>query len=327
MKEKILNKKTVLVTGGAGFIGSHVVDGLLMNGANVRVLDNFSTGKKENLLHCMERIELREGDIRDARTCLEACKGVDYVCHQAALGSVPRSMKDPATSTDVNVTGTANIFMAARDGGIERVVFASSSSVYGDSEKLPKKEGNEGRPLSPYALSKVMDEQLADTFGRCFDMKIIGLRYFNVYGSRQDPYGSYAAVIPRFFKACLNGEQPVIYGDGSQTRDFTFVEDVVNANILAMTAGTESCGINFNIAGGKPVSVNYLAEIIASLSGNPSLKPIYEAPRPGDVLHSTADLENARRIGYSPRVAFAEGIEKSAKYYRGLFSDADSIQR
>jgi len=322
-----LEGKIVLVTGGAGFIGSHLVDKLLELGAKVRVLDNFSTGKRENLSHCLDRIELVEGDVRIDKACIEACRGADYILHEAALGSVPRSMKDPSTSLDVNVGGTAKLFSAARDAEVKRIVFASSSSVYGDSSVLPKKEGGEGRPLSPYALSKVMDEHLAEVFGRCFGMKIIGLRYFNVYGARQDPYGSYAAVIPRFFKACLSGEPPVIYGDGDQTRDFTFVEDVVNANLLALAAADNYCGRSYNIAGGKPVSVNDLAGIIASLSGVPSLTPRYEAPRPGDVMHSTADLEDARQIGYSPEVSLPDGLEKSAKYYKGLFSDAPLIQR
>jgi nucleoside-diphosphate-sugar epimerase len=195
----------VLVTGGAGFIGSHLVDALLERGARVRVLDNFATGRRENLAHSIGRIELMEGDIRDAATCGRACDGVAVVFHQAALGSVPRSMKDPATTIAVNVGGTANVFAAARDAKVSRVVYASSSSVYGDSDKLPKREGEEGKPLSPYALSKVMNEQLADVFTLCFGVELIGLRYFNVYGPRQDPQGPYAAVIPRFFAAVLSG--------------------------------------------------------------------------------------------------------------------------
>jgi len=314
-----LKGKTFLVTGGAGFIGSHVVDGLLASGAKVRVLDNFSTGRRENLSHCLERIELREGDIREARTCLEACQGVDYVSHQAALGSVPRSMKDPATSIDVNVTGTANIFMAARDAGVERVVFASSSSVYGDSEKLPKKEGEEGKPLSPYAFSKAAGEKMAEVFGKCFAIRLTGLRYFNVYGARQNPEGPYAAVIPRFFKAYLGGEPPVIYGDGEQSRDFTYVDNVIRANLLALTAPPEAFGRVYNIAGGSPVKVNELAAIIGKICGREDLKPVHEPPRQGDVAHSEADLENAGMIGYAGGTTIREGLEMAAPYYKELY--------
>jgi nucleoside-diphosphate-sugar epimerase len=290
---------TALVTGGAGFIGSHLVDALLARGHRVRVLDNLSNGRRENLSDAGDRVELIEGDIRDAETCRRACDGVTLVFHQAALGSVPRSMRDPATSLDVNVGGTANVFAAARESGVRRVVYASSSSVYGDSSKLPKREGEEGRPLSPYALSKVMNEELADTFARCYGMEFVGLRYFNVYGPRQDPDGPYAAVIPRFFRAYLSGEAPVIYGDGSQTRDFTFV----------------GCNRAFNVAGGNRTSVRDLAHAVCeAVGGGP--EPRLEPPRAGDVLHSAADLTRAGEIGFAPRVALLDGLRRSTEHYR-----------
>ena len=309
------NGKQTLVTGGAGFIGSHLVDGLLERGARVRVLDNFATGRRENLAHCIERIELVEGDIRDVAMCHRCMDGVDYVFHEAALGSVPRSMMDPATSIDVNIGGTANVFAAARDAKVKRVVYASSSSVYGDSERLPKKEGHEGKPLSPYALTKWVDEELADVFGRCFGLELVGLRYFNVYGPRQDPNGPYAAVIPRFFAACMKGESPVIYGDGTQSRDFTFVLDVVRANLLAASAPSEGvCGRAFNVGAGGATSVNDLARAIIEVTGA-KVQPQHEPPRAGDVPFSRADTEDASRLlGFVATVGLDEGILRTRPY-------------
>ena len=270
-------------------------------------------------------VTLLLGDIREASTCRAAC-GLDgvgeqrlpapaYVFHQAALGSVPRSMKDPATSLAVNVSGTANVFAAARDGGAKRVVYASSSSVYGDSPRLPKREGEEGRPLSPYALSKVMDEELAEIFGRCFGMELVGLRYFNVFGPRQDPNGPYAAVIPRFFAASTRGGAPVVYGDGEQSRDFTFVENVAEANLLAAGAAADVCGRAYNVAAGHRSSVNELARRIAdTCGGGPA--PVHEAPRAGDVRDSLADLTLVRQaLGYEPRVDLGEGLRRTAVEY------------
>jgi nucleoside-diphosphate-sugar epimerase len=299
---------SVLVTGGAGFIGSHLVDALLERGARVRVLDNFATGKRENLAHCHDRIELIEGDIRDGGICGRACEGVVVVFHQAALGSVPRSMKDPATTIAVNAGGTANVFAAARDAGVSRVVYASSSSVYGDSDKLPKREGEEGRPLSPYALSKVMNEQLAEVFTRCFGMEFIGLRYFNVYGPRQDPDGPYAAVIPRFLAAYVRGEAPVIYGDGEQARDFTHVTDAVQANLLAAQAPQKACGGAYNVGTGRNTTVNTLAALIRDAVGH-GPEPVHAAPRPGDVRCSLADIARAAdAFGFRPTVNLASGL-------------------
>lgn len=301
----------VLVTGGAGFIGSHLVDELLDRGAAVRVLDNFFSGHRENLSQCIDRIELIEGDIRNLDTCKKAVDGVAYVFHQAALGSVPRSIDEPATSIEVNVGGTANIFAAARDAKVRRVVYASSSAVYGDSTRLPKKEGEEGKPLSPYALSKWMNEELADTFARCFGLETVGLRYFNVYGPRQDPNGPYAAVVPRFFDACLRGVAPTIYGDGTQSRDFTFVADVVRANLLAASAPVTSCGRGYNVGAGGTTSVNDLANTIIEVTGA-KLRPNYEPPRAGDVPFSQADVSDAKRnLGFEARIVLSDGLGRT----------------
>lgn len=306
----VLRSQEVLVTGGAGFIGSHLVDGLLGQGAVVRVLDNLSNGRRDNLSHVEDRITFIEGDIRDLETCRKACEGVAYVFHEAALGSVPRSMEDPATSLAVNVTGTANVFTGARDAGVRRVVYASSSSVYGDNEDLPKREGHEGQLLSPYAVSKRMNEELADIFGRCFDMELVGLRYFNVYGPRQDPSGPYAAVIPRFFAACRTGRPPKIYGDGEQSRDFTFVADVVQANMLAATARFDACGA-FNIGAGGRTTINDLVGAICRVMES-KVEPEFVDPRPGDVLHSMADITRAHQaFGYEAVTGLDEGIART----------------
>lgn len=309
-----LAQKLVLVTGGAGFIGSHIIDALLAVGAQVRILDNFETGRLENITRLGSRVDFVEGDIRDLTTCQRAMAGVALVSHQAALGSVPRSLAEPATSLRTNVTGTANIFQAARDAGVRRVVYASSSSVYGDSPHLPKREGVEGRVLSPYAMSKAMNEQLAQIFSDCYGMELVGLRYFNVYGPRQDPNGPYAAVIPRYFDACSAGRAPVIYGDGEQSRDFTFVHDVaqVNLTVLAAEKATTS---PYNVGAGQQTTVKALAESIAMVSGYSG--PIqYEPPRKGDVLHSLADTTRLRTdFGYAPKTALVTGLELSADYY------------
>jgi len=308
----------VLVTGGGGFIGSNLVDELVARGARVRVLDNFATGRRENLAHCADGIELLEGDIRDGATCEASCRDQRFVFHQAALGSVPRSMEDPATTLDVNTQGTANMLAAARNAGVERFVFASSSSVYGDSPRLPKKEGEEGAPLSPYATSKSLCEELADTFSRCYGLMWVGLRYFNIYGPRQDPAGPYAAVIPRFFDALLDDERPLIYGDGEQSRDFTYVADAARANLLAAGAGDEACNRAYNVAAGDRTSVNELAELIREAVGS-NATPIHEPPRAGDVKHSLADLENASSLlHYEAETSLRDGLRLSLPYYRSL---------
>jgi len=308
----------VLVTGGAGFIGSHLVDALVAAGARVRVLDNLCTGRRENLAHLADAFEFVAGDLRDRETCRRAAEGVRWIFHQAALGSVPRSIEDPATTIEVNVSGTANLFTAARDAGVERIVYASSSSVYGDSPTLPKREGEQGRPLSPYAASKVQCEELAEVFGRCFGMELVGLRYFNIYGPRQDPEGPYAAVVPRFFTACAAGQAPLIYGDGEQARDFTFIADAVAANLLAAAGPREACGRAYNIGAGTSTTVLRLAEIVRELAGG-GPKPEHAPGRAGDVRFSLADISAARQaFGYVPRTSLAVGLERTAPGYLGV---------
>jgi len=313
-----LGGKGVLVTGGAGFIGSHLVDALVERGARVRVLDDLSTGTRENLAHLEGRIELVEGDVRDVDACRRACEGVELVFHQAALGSVPRSMADPATTLAVNAGGTANVFAACREAGVRRVVWASSSSVYGDSEVLPKREGEEGEPLSPYAASKAIGETLARVFARFYPLAPVGLRYFNVYGPRQDPQGPYAAVVPRFFAAALAGRPATIYGDGTQSRDFTFVADAVAANLLAAGAPASAAGRAYNVASGRRTTVLELARLVAETAGG-APAPVHEPPRPGDVPHSLADLSRARaELGYASRFSLAQGLRASLGHYREL---------
>lgn len=310
----------VLVTGGGGFIGSNLVDELLARGARVRVLDNFATGRRDNLAHCADRIDLVEGDIRDYETCEGTSRDQRFVFHQAALGSVPRSMEDPATTLDVNTQGTANMLAAARKTGVERFIFASSSSVYGDSDRLPKKEGEEGAALSPYATSKRLCEELAETFHRCYGLSWVGLRYFNIYGPRQDPAGPYAAVIPRFFDACLENRAPVIFGDGDQSRDFTYVTDASRANLLAAGAAPEACNRAYNVAAGDRTSVKDLAELVQQAVGSDAT-PIHEPPRAGDVKHSLADLEDVSSLlHYEAETSLRDGLRSSLPYYRSLQS-------
>lgn len=314
----------VLVTGGAGFIGSHLVDALVAAGASVRVLDDLSSGRRENLAGSVKAIDFVEGDIRDVETCRRACRGSEIVFHLAAVGSVPRSIEDPAHTLAVNVGGTANVLAAARDAGARRVVYASSSSVYGDSETLPKREGEEGRPLSPYALSKRMNEELADVFGRCYGMELIGLRYFNVFGPRQDPEGPYAAVIPRFFKACLRGHAPVIFGDGEQSRDFTFVGDAVSANLLAAAAPSSAWGYAYNVGGGTRTTVRELARLVREAAGG-GPEPVTAPPRTGDVAHSLADLARVwEAIGYKPQWDLSRGLARSRAHYAAIACSAQA---
>ncbi|MCY7409607.1 MAG: SDR family oxidoreductase [Chitinophagales bacterium] len=310
---KPLTQFTFLVTGGAGFIGSHLVEYLLKHGAaKVRVLDNLLTGRKENieLFNNHPAYEFQQGDIRNLDDCRKAYEGVDYVLHQAALASVQRSMKDPITTHVINADGFLNMLIAARDERVKRLVYASSSSVYGDHPDLPKQEHKTGNPLSPYAVSKKTNELYAHVFGNSFGLEIIGLRYFNVFGPRQDPDGPYAAVIPAFIRDLKNGIAPVIYGDGNQTRDFTFVENAVQANIKSLfTENREALNQVYNIAFGEPYSILQLFNLInEALKKN--LQPQLLPSRTGDILHSTADISKAKLlIGYDPVVELKSGLK------------------
>jgi UDP-glucose 4-epimerase len=305
-----------LVTGGAGFIGSHIVDRLVQNGEKVRVLDNFSTGKRANIEHNLGEIDLINGSLTDMGTVRRAVEGVDYVLHQGALPSVPRSVNDPIGSNDANINGTLNLLVAARDACVKRLVFASSSSVYGDSPSLPKHERMPPDPLSPYALTKLAGECYCRLFTDLYGLETVSLRYFNVFGPRQDPESQYAAVIPKFIKCMLKGERPVIYGDGLQSRDFTYVENNVEANILACSA-PRAVGEVMNIACGDRFSLLDLVDIINRILGT-SIEPVFEPARPGDVKHSQADISKARElIGFEPKVGFVEGLERLVGWTRG----------
>ncbi len=309
----------VLVTGGAGFIGSHLVDRLLAAGARVRVLDNLATGREENLAHCREAIELLVADLRDEEACRRACAGCRWVFHQAALGSVPRSVEDPATTVAVNVLGSMHLLRAGVEAGAERIVYASSSSVYGDDPGLPKREGREGRPLSPYAASKRAVEELAHACAAAYGASLVGLRYFNVYGPRQDPAGPYAAVIPRFLRAALAGAPCEIHGDGEQSRDFTYVADAVEANLLAAAAPLAgSASLVVNVGGGRRTTIAELAAAVERLTGSRAGRR-HLPPRPGDVPHSLADLGRAGELlGYRPGWSLAAGLEVALPYYASL---------
>lgn len=304
----------VLVTGGAGFIGSHLVDALVAEGATVRVLDDLSTGRRENLARHLRQIEFIEGDVCDPETCAQAVQGVELIFHQAAIPSVARSVEDPVRSTRVNVQGTVTLLDAARRAGVPRVIYAASSSAYGDTEVLPKVETMTPRPLSPYAISKLAGEHYVTVFGRLYGMKTCSLRYFNVFGPRQDPRSEYAAVIPKFITALLAGEPPTIFGDGEQTRDFCYVDNVVQANLLAAKADIH--GEVVNIACGARVSLNQLVELLNEEIGT-RIAPRHGPPRPGDVRHSLADISVARKLlGYEPKFDLRAGLKKTIEYYR-----------
>lgn len=306
-----------LVTGGAGFIGSNLVEKILELGYQVVVLDNFSTGKEENLEEFKHNksFVLIKGDVRNLEDCRNACKDIDYVLHQAALGSVPRSIEDPISTNDCNICGTLNMMIAARDNKVKRFVYASSSSVYGDIEELPKRESRIGRPLSPYAVSKLTGELYGKNFYDLFDFPSVGLRYFNVYGKKQNPHSVYAAVIPKFIESLLKGESPTINGDGEQSRDFTYIGNVVEANLLACLAGKEALGEVFNIANEDRITLNHLyARLCEAL--NVDIKPIYGPERRGDIKHSNADVSKAKSIlNYMPIYSFSEGLKLSIDWY------------
>ena len=306
---------THLVTGGAGFIGSNIVRELVARGEGVRVLDNFSTGRRENLAEVLNDIELIEGDVRDPSACRRAVAGVEYVLHQGAIPSVQRSVDDPSISNDANVSGTLNLLIAARDAGVRRVVYASSSSVYGDSPTLPKHEDMTPRPRSPYAVSKLAAEYYCQVFTEVYGLETVSLRYFNVFGPRQDPTSQYSAVIPLFVQAMLAGEPPVVYGDGLQSRDFTYVSNNVEANLLAATVPGVA-GRVFNIACGKRYTLLDLIAMLNDILGT-RIDPVFAPPRHGDVKHSLADIRLAQeQMSYTVDVDFETGLERTVTWYR-----------
>lgn len=322
---KDLSKHSFLVTGGAGFIGSHIAEYLLKNNAGkVRVLDNMANGFQSNLdvLRAYDGFEFLEGDIRDIETCRKACEGIEYVSHQAALGSVPRSIKDPSTSNDVNVGGFVNILKAAVDNNVKQFVYASSSSVYGDEPTLPKIESRVGNCLSPYAVSKKADELYAEVFSKSYGIAVLGFRYFNIFGPRQDPDGPYAAVIPLFVKAIMNNTSAFINGDGEQTRDFTFVENAVQVNVKGMLAENEEAkNTVYNVAVGEKYSVNYLYNFIKDRLES-KVEPTYRDPRAGDIRNSLADISKARDLlNYVPTTKFQDGLIKTIDFFKELYSE------
>jgi nucleoside-diphosphate-sugar epimerase len=303
-----------LVTGGAGFIGSHIAEELVKRGGRVRVIDNLSTGKRENLQHLMSKIEFIEGDLRDQEATARAVDGVDFVMHQAAIPSVPRSIQDPKGCTENNLNGTLHLLLAARDAGVKRVVYASSSSVYGDSPTLPKSEDFPPAPLSPYAASKLAGEYYCQVFSQVYGLETVCLRYFNVFGPRQDPLSLYAAVIPAFIASALTKKPLVVYGDGEQTRDFSFVANVVQANLLACEADGV-VGETLNVGGGTQTSLNQLVKELRAIVTT-DLHVEYAEPRPGDVKHSLASVEKAKRLmGYDSVIPFGEGLRRTVEWF------------
>ncbi len=312
--------ETVLVTGGGGFIGSSLVERLVNDGYTVRVLDNFATGHRENLAGVLDAVELVEGDIQSYERVHNAVRGCEVVFHQAALPSVPRSVQDPLTSNAANVTGTLNVLLASRDEGVRRVVFASSSSVYGANPELPKREEMAAVPISPYSVAKLAAEGYCRAFHQIYGLETVALRYFNVFGPRQDPLSQYSAVIPNFILASLNGSRPLVHGDGEQSRDFSYIDNTVEANLLAASAD-DVAGETFNIACGERISLNDLLAQLGLLTGKP-IEAIHEQVRPGDVRHSLADISLARdRLGYEPQVAFSEGLRLTMEWYAARQSE------
>jgi nucleoside-diphosphate-sugar epimerase len=311
-----------LVTGAAGFVGSNIVHSLLERGEEVRGIDNSSHSRPENIAGIIDKFDFHHGDITDLEAVRSACKGVDFVLHQAALGSVPRSLDDPLATNHANIVGTLTVLQAARTTGVKRVVYASSSSAYGDTPTLPKRESMPSNPISPYAVSKYAGELYAQTFNKVMGLETVSLRYFNVFGPRQHPSSQYAAVIPKFIRMMLNGEQPIMFGDGTQTRDFTFIENVVSANLLACQApGANVCGKMFNVAAGKMFSLNQLYSMLQELTGF-SKPPKYAPARTGDVHDSLADISAAEKaMGYRTLVGFQEGLQRTVEWYRAELRD------
>jgi UDP-glucose 4-epimerase len=305
-----------LVTGGAGFIGSNLVEALTRRGERVRVLDDFSTGKRENLAAVGGGAELIEGSVARLEDCRRAVAGVDYVLHEGALPSVPKSVELPRETNDANVTGTLNMLVAARDAKVKRFVFAASSSAYGDTPTLPKVETMTPMPKSPYAIQKLTGEHYCKVFFEQYGLETVAIRYFNVFGPRQDPTSQYSAVIPKFITAYLKDEQPVIFGDGTQSRDFTFIENIVHANVLACTQDQRCAGHVMNVACGERITLLQLAEVIREELGRTRL-PVHQPMRAGDVMHSHADIELARRLlGFEPQILFREGMKRTIAWYK-----------
>jgi UDP-glucose 4-epimerase len=315
-----MNSRAVVVTGGAGFIGSHLAEELLKRRYKVIIIDDLSTGKLENIRPLIKgegsgnRVEFVHGSIIDLPLLKNVFQGVDYVFHQAAIPSVPRSIENPRATHEANTTGTLNVLLATRDNGVKKVIYASSSSVYGDTPTLPKNEDMSPNPQSPYAVTKLAGEYYCWVFHQVYGLPTVCLRYFNVYGPRQDPTSQYAAVVPKFTRRVLDNKPPIIFGDGEQTRDFTFVKDAVEANILA-TEG-HATGV-YNIGRGERVSINRLAELVIKIVGN-SVKPVHEEPRPGDIRHSLADISRARQFGYNPRYNLEEGLRETIGSFKRL---------
>ena len=320
----VFSNARILVTGGAGFIGSNLCDALLERGSEVVCLDNFLTGRRENIEHLLNqpKFTLVEGDIRDVEACRRAITGCTHVCHQAALGSVPRSVEDPSTTNAINISGNLNVLIAAQEAGIQRFVFASSSSVYGSDQTMPKIEHKTGVPLSPYAVTKMVNESYAQVFHQTHGMETIGLRYFNVFGRRQDPEGQYAAVIPKFVESILQFESPVVFGDGEQTRDFTYIDNVVQMNLNALsTTNHEAFGEIFNVACGSRISINELFFTIRELLSKfdqslHTVEATYTGERPGDIRHSLADISKAQsHLNYIPAHNCQQGLEEAMDWY------------
>ena len=307
----------ILVTGGAGFIGSHISTRLIELGHSVRILDNFSTGKWENLTHLDGKIDVLEGDLTLPEDCAKACADIDFVFHEGAIPSVPKSVEFPQASHDANINGTYNILTAAKDAGCRRLIYAASSSAYGDTVESPKHEGIRPVPLSPYAVQKLTGEIYCKAFTNCYGLDTLSIRYFNVFGPRQDPKSQYAAAIPAFVTSILTDQPPTVYGDGEQTRDFSYVDNVVHANVLAMEADKTN-GVTINVACGDKVSVNQVIARINELLGK-NIQPQYVPSRPGDVKHSLADIRLAKEvIGYEPQIMFDEGLRLAIDYYKSI---------
>lgn len=322
--ERLLKNNKVLITGGAGFIGSNLVESMLSTGNKVVCLDNFSTGKNENLKDFIDNghFKLFEGDIRNYEDCERAVTGIDIVFHQAALGSVPRSIKDPVSTTDVNVGGFVKMIFASKEAGVKRFIYAASSSTYGDHPALPKEEENIGNPLSPYGITKYADELFASIFAKIYGIEVIGLRYFNVFGRRQDPDGAYAAVIPKFVKTLMNHQSPVINGDGENSRDFTYIDNVIQANHLAALVQDKSAFDQvYNVAHGERTTLNQLFKILRNFVGEYDprvlqIQPVHGPARPGDIPHSLASIEKASRIlRYMPILNVESGLKEAVKWY------------